>query len=179
MRLTQAVNLLDRFKSRKVYIFSRHDLGVIFQEEDDTLSSTIKRLTKEKFLEKVANGLYAAKGVNNGDGILLYKIAAHLRPRDINYLSNESVLSNLSIISQQMLDQITVMTTGRSGKFVTPFGAVEFTHSKRDPVKILKSTVKPDGMPIRFADKHIALRDLKRIGRNIDMVDMEEFHEQV
>jgi hypothetical protein len=76
-----------------------------------------------------------------------------------------------------MLDRITVMTTGRSGTFKTPFGVIEFTHTKRDPASIAKSTFKPNGVPIRMANKHVAVRDLKRIGRNINMIDWEEFNE--
>jgi len=177
MKLTDAVNLLDKFSRKKIYLFSKHDLGVMFSEGGDTLASTIKRLLKEKFLFKVANGLYASKAALNSEGKLLYRIAAYLRPGDINYLSNESVLSNLSIISQQMFDRITVMTTGRSGVFKTPFGTVEFTHTKRNPIEILNATSKPPDMPIRMANKHVALRDLKRIGRNLNMVDMEEYNE--
>ena len=107
----------------------------------------------------------------------MYQLAQYIRPNEINYLSNESVLCNLSIISQQMLDRITVMTTGRSGVFETPFGVIEFTHTKRDHLSILRETMKPDGFPIRVANKNVAVRDLKRIGRNVNMIDWDEFHE--
>ena len=101
----------------------------------------------------------------------------YLRPNEINYLSNESVLCNLSIISQQMMDRITVMTTGRSGVFNTPYGVIEFTHTKRNPLSILEKTSVIDNLPVRTADKHVAVRDLKRIGRNVNMIDWEEFNE--
>jgi hypothetical protein len=32
-------------------------------------------------------------------------------------------------------------------------------------------------MPIRVANKEVAVRDLKRIGRNVNMIDWEEFNE--
>ena len=128
-------------------------------------------------LLKIANGLYFNKQAKPFENIL-YRVAAFLRPSDVNYLSNESVLCNLSIISQQMLDRITVMTTGRSGVFKTPFGVVEFTHTKRDFLTILKETSRPDGMPFRVANKHIAVRDLKRIGRNVNMIDWDEFNDE-
>lgn len=176
MKFPDALKKLNGLEDKGVTVFSRNDLGVVFQEHGDTLSSTVKRLTKYNVLKKIANGLYVNAQSKNTDN-LLYKIVQFLRPDDINYLSNESVLCNLSIISQQMLDRITVMTTGRSGIFNTPFGVVEFTHTKRDPLVILKETARPKNFPIRIANKYIAVRDLKRIGRNVNMIDWKEFSE--
>lgn len=176
MKFQEALKRLSGLDNQGAMVFSRNDLGVVFQEHGETLSSTVKRLTRYGVLKKVANGLYVNAQSKNTDN-LLYRIAQYLRPDDINYLSNESVLCNLSIISQQMLDRITVMTTGRSGVFNTPFGVVEFTHTKRDPVDILKETDRPENFPLRIANKHIAVRDLKRIGRNVNMIDWEEFNE--
>ena len=176
MRLPDAFRKIASLEGMGAYVVTKNDLGVVFQEHGETLSSTIKRLTKHGLLQKVANGLYACANARNVEN-LLYQLALYLRPNEINYLSNESVLCNLSIISQQMLDRITVMTTGRSGVFKTPFGVIEFTHTKRDHLSILKETSKPDGLPIRVANKNIAVRDLKRIGRNVNMIDWDEFNE--
>lgn len=176
MKFPEALKRINDLDRKKVTMFTKNDLGVMFQENGETLSSTVKRLSKYGTLKKVSNGLYVNSQSKNTEN-MLYKAAAFLRPNDVNYLSNESVLCNLSIISQQMLDRITVMTTGRSGTFKTPFGVVEFTHTKRDPLSILKETTKPEGMPIRIANKYTAVRDLKRIGRNVNMINWEEFNE--
>ena len=176
MRLPDALRKMACLEGMGAFVLTKNDLGVVFQEHGETLSSTVKRLTKQGLLQKVSNGLYACANAKKVDNIL-YQLASYLRPNDINYLSNESVLCNLSIISQQMLDRITVMTTGRSGVFKTPFGVIEFTHTKRDHLSILKNTTKPDGFPIRIANKNIAVRDLKRIGRNVNMIDWDEFNE--
>lgn len=174
MKTLNAIKQLTILDNQGSSLFSRNELGSIFSESGDTLASTIKRLVKTYFLVKVANGLYANKNAKPDEN-RLYKIAAKLRYGSVNYLSNESVLCNLSIISQQMLDRITVMTTGRSATFKTPYGVIEFTHTKRRPMDIIKGTTKIKGVPILFADKHTAVRDLKRIGRNVDMIDWEEF----
>ena len=176
MKLPEALNQISHINGQRAPLLTKHDLGVVLMEHGDTLSSTVKRLSKYGALTKVANGLYATEKSKHTDG-MLYMMVTYLRPDEVNYLSNESVLCNLSIISQQMLDRITVMTTGRSGTFKTPFGVIEFTHTKRDPASIAKSTFKPNGVPIRMANKHVAVRDLKRIGRNINMIDWEEFNE--
>ena len=176
MKLPEALNQISHINGQRAPLLTKHDLGVILMEHGDTLSSTVKRLSKYGALTKVSNGLYATEKSKHTEG-MLYMMAAYLRPDEVNYLSNESILCNLSIISQQMLDRITVMTTGRSGTFNTPFGVVEFTHTKRDPSSILNDTSKSNDMPIRTANKHVAVRDLKRIGRNINMIDWEEFNE--
>lgn len=176
MKLSETLKRLNDLDGQGVTLFTKHDLGVMFQEHGETLSSTIKRLAICGVLIRVANGIYVNSRAKQGDDII-YKVAALLRPGEVNYLSNESVLCNLSIISQQMLDRITVMTTGRSGTFKTPFGVIEFTHTKRDPLMLLQETGKPEGMPIRVANKEVAVRDLKRIGRNVNMIDWEEFNE--
>ena len=177
MKASQALNVLGEFERKQVSLFTKRDLALVFNETNDTLDSTVKRLSKSGLLLKISKGLYANRRAINQDGNALYRIAAYLRAGEINYLSCESVLCNLSIISQQMLDRITVMTTGRTGTFSTPLGIVEFTHTKRSPMSIIKDTYKPNDFPIRMADKHVAVRDLKRIGRNVNMIDWEEFNE--
>lgn len=176
MKFSEAINQLGSLESKGVTMFTKNDLGVVFKERGDTLASTVKRLAKYGTLKKVSNGVYANAMAKQSE-YMLYKAASFLRPTSINYLSNESVLSNMSIISQQMLDRITVMTTGRSGTFKTPFGVVEFTHTKRNPLSILKQTSKAPGIPIRLANKIVAVRDLKRIGRNVNMIDWNEYNE--
>lgn len=177
MKLVAAQKQLSAIQKRdSVFLFTVQDLGVLFAEEGETLRSTIKRLVSAKMLTKVANGLYAGDEIHSASKDALSMIAAKLRSGEVNYLSNESVLSQHSIISQQMLDRITVMTTGRSGTFKTPYGVVEFTHTKRNSIEILEDTHLSPSYAIRVADPKLAYRDLKRIGRNLNMVNMEELH---
>lgn len=178
MKILEASKLLDKMGEQNVFLFGMHDLSAIFQESGETLKSTLKRLLSNHVLEKIGNGVYANPKLIKCDPYRLERIAAYFRPDSVNYLSAESVLCNLSIISQQMLDRITVMTTGRSGEFKTPYGTIEFTHTKRDPFELLDETTQPEGFPIRMADKHIALRDLKKIGRNLNMIDWEAFNDE-
>ncbi|MFA5513430.1 MAG: hypothetical protein WDA17_00745 [Sphaerochaetaceae bacterium] len=66
------------------------------------------------------------------------------------------------------------MTKGRSGKHTTKYGTVEFTHTKRS-IESLKNSVYFDLTTGIFrATKEQALTDLKRVGRNIDMLVEEE-----
>ena len=85
----------------------------------------------------------------------------------------ESALGHYSIISQQTIAYVTVMTTGGKGRFDTPYGTVAFTHTSRSVDEILARTV-DTGHPLRLAHPRLALEDLRRVGRNLDLVDTEE-----
>ena len=178
MKLLDAQGKLDKIsKQDSVYLFTSQDLGILFAESGETLRSTLKRLVAAKLIKKVGNGIYGLDKIIESQKEALSLVAAKLRSGEVNYLSAESVLCNHSIISQQMLDRMTVMTTGRSGTFKTPFGVIEFTHTKRNPIDILKATHISSSYAIRLADPHLAYRDLKRIGRNLNMVNMEELND--
>lgn len=52
----------------------------------------------------------------------------------------------------------------------TPFGVIEFTHTKRRLEALLDSMVDV-GRPLRLATRAAAWRDLKRVGRNTHLVE--------
>lgn len=66
------------------------------------------------------------------------------------------------------------MTTGANGVYDTPYGTIEFTHTKRRPAEIIQRTVAVKGRPLRLATKAAAVKDLVRAGRNVNMIDMME-----
>ena len=88
-------------------------------------------------------------------------------------MSLETALSDYSIISRQTIACIAVMTTGRKGRFDTPYGSIEFRHTARPISEILDGTVDV-GRPLRLARPRLAEEDLRRIGRNLELVDTEE-----
>lgn len=104
---------------------------------------------------------------------LLERVAKTLRRGEYNYISLESALSEYGVISQVSVGRITVVTTGRKGEYKTPYGVIEFTHTKRSVTDILAGVL-DRGHPLRIATKEAALRDLKRVGRNTHLIDPEE-----
>ncbi|PHM28446.1 hypothetical protein [Xenorhabdus budapestensis] len=64
-------------------------------------------------------------------------LAKAMRRGEYNYVSLESALSEYGAISQIPIDRLTVMTTGRKGTYKTPFGIIEFTHTKRSAPNII------------------------------------------
>ena len=74
------------------------------------------------------------------------------RPRFAAESTLTSVLrqlfQNTASISQMTLGYLTVMTTGRSQKYTTPHGIIEFTHTSRSEFEIIRSTYWQDGRPL-------------------------------
>ena len=169
---------------QKLNSYTKHALVTIAQfqmlfpnHSDDTIKVRLHQLTKTGFLEKVCRGVWLfPKSLYYKTTDLRY-LPHILRKRDINYISLETVLSQYSIISQQMFNYLTVMTTGRSGKFVTSMGTLELTHTKRSPLLLLKETMEVTGVPIREAFISRAWQDLISVGRNQGLVDTDELSE--
>jgi hypothetical protein len=84
------------------------------------------------------------------------------------------MLSEYGAISQIPINRMTVMTTGKSGVVDTPYGVIEFTHTKRGVADILNRTAQSKGRPLRIATQEAAIRDLLRVGRNANMIDQGE-----
>jgi hypothetical protein len=172
MKATDALNILATWDKQGRYVYFKHDLAKLFGENADgaTLSATIKRLLKQKILIRATNGVYVYALSANIDGNILEQLAKAIRRNDYNYLSLESALVEWGLISQIMTDRITVMTTGRKGEFLTPWGVVEFTHTDASAEQILANIIKRDHHALPIATKQYALKNLRRVGRNINMI---------
>lgn len=152
------------------YVFTNSDLAKIFyQDSTRTLRAGIKRLVDDGLLTRIINGVYMYTLSQSKGSDTLEQIAKTIRRGEYNYVSLESALSDFGVISQLPIDRLTVMTTGRSAEYKTPFGTIEFTHTKRGQMDILANT-NLVGRPLRLATKQAAYRDLKRVGRNTHLV---------
>lgn len=102
------------------------------------------------------------------------KIALSLRDGELCYISFEDALSRWSVISQ--IPMILILgTTGESGFYKTRFGSIEFVHVPHSREVILSNTTEPY-YAIRLAKKFFAFEDLKRIDRNMHLIDYEELY---
>lgn len=66
------------------------------------------------------------------------------------------------------------MTTGGNGVYATPYGTIEFAHTKRRVADLIRRTISVGGRPLRIATKRAAVEDLVRAGRNVGMMDAME-----
>ncbi|EPT7322790.1 hypothetical protein ACVR77_004079 [Vibrio parahaemolyticus] len=102
------------------------------------------------------------------------KLALSLRDGELCYISFEDALSRWSVISQ--IPMILILgTTGESGFYKTRFGSIEFVHVPHSRELILSNTTEPY-YAIRLAKKFFAFEDLKRIDRNMHLIDYEELY---
>ena len=175
MRQLVAIEKLFAFQHRQSPVFTTRDLGKIFDEKPGVLNVTLNRLVKAGVLVRAVKEVYVHKFAPNQNDVLEH-IAKAMRRASHSYVSLESALSQYNVISQ-LPQRLTIMTTGRKGVYETPFGTIEFTHTQRNPMDIQNGCVDV-GRPLRLATKETAYRDLKRVGRNLDLVDEHMLNEE-
>jgi predicted transcriptional regulator of viral defense system len=175
MERMQAINMLTELDRRGVYVLTKGDLVKAFPDEQvKTLEKSLQRLVAEGILQRASKGIYVNPAAKSKTGNVIEDIAAVLRRGHFTYLTRESMLSEYGIISQVPLSRITLMTTGANGVYDTPYGTIEFTHTKRRPAEIIKRTLVAKDRPLRLATREAAVQDLVRCGRNVNMMDVRE-----
>lgn len=172
MNQRDANGTLRLWDGRGRHVFTRRQLARLFR--DDTpkaFAAGLDRLVRAGVLVRACRGVYVNPHAQSLDSRVVERIAQALRPGAYNYVSLESRLSETGAVSQIPLDRLTVMTTGRKGTYRTPYGVIEFTHTKRPVADVLAHILQEEGRPLRVASPAAAWRDLKRVGRNLALVD--------
>lgn len=177
MNKIHAIQVLRFWDQQKRYVFTHQDMRRLFPDDQaKAFTEGLSRLVKDGLLVHACRGVYVNPHANSYDGYVIEHIAKALKRGAYNYISLESMLVEYGAISQMLLDRLTVMTTGRKGTVKTPYGVIEFTHTNRSVEDILNSVVTVESRPLRLATLETAWRDLKRVGRNTDMVNVEVIH---
>jgi hypothetical protein len=136
--------------------------------EPKYLKLMTKRLADQGVLIRAVRGVYVNPHARSQPSDVRRGLLRFLRPRQISYVSLETRLSEAGAISQ-IATALTCMTTGSPGRFETPWGAVEFTHTDR-VIRIGTDVVAKDDGTLE-ATVRTAVRDLRRVGRNLDLID--------
>lgn len=179
MKKLEAIQVLRAFDQKGKYVFIKHDMAKLFpQDNAKALDEGLNRLVKTGLIKRACRGIYVNDNAQCFDSYTIEHIAKALRRNAYNYVSLESALSEYGVISQIPLDLLTVMTTGRKGIYKTQYGVIEFTHTKRLVENILDHIQTVAGRPLRVATKETALRDLKRVGRNLHLVQSESVDDE-
>jgi hypothetical protein len=154
-----------------VWAFTPHTFSALLGEPGRSyLKLMMKRLADQGVLIRAARGVYANPHARSMPADVRRGLIRFLRPRELSYVSLEYKLSEAGAISQ-VATTLTCMTTGSSGRFDTPWGAVEFTHTDR-PISVGTDVhASDDGVLEATLDR--AARDLRRVGRNTDLIDLE------
>lgn len=177
MKALDATNILLDWDQRGRYVYRRSDLSVLLGESGSKLDNTLSRLVESSVLTRAADGVYVLTKSRNLSAYTLEHVAQNLRRGHITFESLESALAQWGVISEIPIDRITLMTTGRSGTYTTPYGTIEFTHTKEKTRTILEQVIKrPGRLPI--ASQPFALKNLRSVGRNLHLINREGNYEQ-
>ena len=178
MTRTEILKVLAEQDRAGRHVFTVHELAKLLYATDQTtaLKATLQRMTRDGLLIRGAKGIYVNALSRHLGENTIELVAKQMRRGEYNYISLESALSAYGLISQIPVDRLTLMTTGRSGEYRTPFGVIEFVHTKR-PLSVLLDSMIVRERPLRFATKAAALRDLRRVGRNTHLIDEQACNE--
>lgn len=171
MKTTELMMTLRKHDIQGQWCYSLTELGMMFpDDQQQQLKNALGRQVKAGNLTKVGNGLYAYPYATSSPAYKLEHLLGKMRPREMSYISLESALSLYGIISQIPLAGLTVMTTGRSYMQDTPWGVIEWVHTAKSESVILMETVWDEARGCLIATPDTALRDLRNVGRNLDLV---------
>jgi hypothetical protein len=161
-------------------LFSNNDLRVLFPGiSNESFRTLLSRAVKDGCLSRVCRGVYLYEKVSQ-NGFELFYVAALLRADGFNYVSLETVLSELNIISQIPLNKIFVMSSGRSNVISCgKFGEIEFIHTNQKPSEIKDCLFYDEKCKMWKANAKQALRDMKETKRDCDLIDWEVVNEFV
>lgn len=152
--------------------FDMDDIRSFFPDEKPNhITTALSRLAKRGKIVRVCRGIYALNEDVRSFPFLLEHVAAKLRRGDYVYLSHESFLSECSVISQQMLSGLTLMTTGARGVIKTKLGTIYFTSTKRNLMAEIDRYSFSHERQIYIPTLKQAMTDLRRSQRNLDLVD--------
>lgn len=171
MKTIELLQKLDAYDIQGGWLLTTGVFRQWFPDESESgLMASLRRHVDSGLLTSVARGLYANDRAHSKPPSPVEHLVGHLRPGYLSYLSLESRLSELGVLSQMPLDLLTVMTKGRSGLFHTPYGRVEFIHTKKQMSALSQHLTREGRSPLLRASQALALRDIRRVGRNVDLV---------
>jgi hypothetical protein len=168
---------LDEMDRRGVWAFTPATFSTLLGNPSQSyLRLAMKRWADQGVLMRAARGVYVNPRARSMPNDVRAGLIRFLRPREFTYVSLESKLSEVGAISQAAT-ALTCMTTGSPGRFDTPWGAIEFAHTDR-PVRFgTEVRTRDDGVFEATVER--AARDLRRVGRNTDLIDEETLAEVI
>jgi hypothetical protein len=173
--MTKTEKLLAAFSSAVKAgggIHTAPEIAYMLEEQyTPALTKFLAGCVKKGIVRRVVNGVFESTLTPPNPSTAIYKIIKKLRRGVLNYISLESQLSYTGEISQVIMDRVTVITKGRSGTFSTPYGTIEFIHTKKPVNKIAPNLYLDDDINMYRANTEQAVADLKDCNRNIHMLE--------
>ena len=141
------------------------------EQQTPALTKFLADCVNKGIVRRVASGVFESTLTPADPATAIYQIIKKLRSGVLNYISLESQLSYTGDISQVVMDRLTVVTKGRSGTFVTPYGVIEFTHTKKSVHAIAANLYLDHEIKMYRATTKQAIADLKKCRRNTQMLE--------
>ena len=169
---------LDEYSAatgRGVYTKAGLARTILAGETARAAEKTMAAAVGDGVLVRMCRGVYAYRYALSGRPVR-QEAVLRMRPRAFSYISLETALSHWGVVSQAALGAVTVMTSGRGGRFETPYGRIELTHTGKAFRDVAAELVAPEKpwMELPVAKPRLATRDLVRVGRNTDLVLWDE-----
>jgi hypothetical protein len=177
MKRRQLLDKLDAADQKGVWAFTLATFAALLgNPPPNYLKLMMKRLADQGVLMRAARGVYVNPRARSMPSDARAGLIRFLRPRQVSYVSLESKLSEAGAISQ-VPTVLSCMTTGSPGRFDTPWGAIEFTHTDRDIEFGTDVHTRDDGLSEATVER--SARDLRRVGRNVGLIDSEVLAEAI
>ncbi len=168
---------LDRVDGLGVWAFTLDGLSALCGGiERGYLRLMAKRACEGRrpLLVRASPGIYVNERARCLPADVRAGLVPYLRPREVSYLSLESVLSEHGVISQ-VTTAMTLVTTGDSRRFDTPWGAIDFSQTSREISPDAGVAFGIGGLPRATVAR--AWEDLQKVRRNLDLVDRDLLEE--
>lgn len=172
---------LEKLSLQKRYLFTLDDLrGLLPELSIGAFKTLLSRAVRDDYLERVCRGLYLYSKFQPKDGLLLFHAAARLRADDFNYISLETVLSDVGAISQVPINRVFIMSSGRTNTIhCGRWGSIEFIHTRRTPDDVKGNLIYDARCGLWRANAQLAIRDMKATHRSLDLIDWSVIDELV
>ena len=165
--------VLERLADRDHYLFATRDFVPTFPGlSEAALNALLARAARAGVLERITKGIYIYPRADYERGFELFHAAARLRADNLNYISLETALSDAGVISQLPVGWITLMSTGRSHTISCGrFGTIEIVHTERTARDVAGRVVYDQRCRLWRASVGLAIEDMRRTRRSLDLVD--------
>ena len=172
MKTRELFQVLDKYdRKHRKWLFTVHDLRLLFDSGTrGNFHNQLTQMVSNGYLAHVCRGVYANRRAMSKPPWPAISVATFLRPKELIYVSRESRLCDLGLISQMMPSYHTLTTTGLSQLFHTPFGRIEFTHTRCKVADLLPDLEYNRHLEIFEASSSLAWKELQRSRRNVDLV---------
>ena len=172
MTQTELLQMLDSKDKKDLWLFRVADFCAFFpQESEQNVKASLMRHAKNGYIQRICKGLYANPRALSKTRIFdeLSYIANHIRSNALNYLSLETALNEHGVITQ-IPNRYVFVSTGESKVFCTPYGIIEYVHTKRK-VNFHKKCFFDEMREIWVANKEQAIADAYAFDRSVDLIE--------